>query len=132
MKPSPNRLVTRLLAIQLVAWATTGLLVVAFAPRLLLLDPAVVEGSKGLALWGWLVNIGVVLGATLLVARPVRPLLQALSVGARRVDPAQVFALYATPARLVALDLAGTLAVGVSTLAAPLRPDTNDLYTQGE
>ena len=132
MRAASNRLITRLLVIQLVAWATTGLLVVAFAPRLLLLDPAVVDGSKGLALWGWLVNIGVVLGATLVVARPVRPLLQALAVGAKRVDPAQVVALYATPARLVALDLAGTLVVGASTLAAPLRPDTNDLYTQGE
>jgi signal transduction histidine kinase len=132
VKVASNRLITRLLVIQLVAWATTGLLVVAFAPRLLLLDPVVVEGSKGLAVWGWLVNIGVVLGATLLVARPVRPLLQALAVGAKRVDPAQVFALYATPARLVALDLLGTFVVGASTLAAPLRPDTNDLYTQGE
>ena len=132
MRAASNRLITRLLVIQLVAWATTGLLVVAFAPRLLLLDPVVVEGSKGLAAWGWLVNIGVVLGATLLVARPVRPLLQALAVGAKRVDPAQVFALYATPARLVALDLLGTFVVGASTLAGPLRPDTNDLYTQGE
>lgn len=132
MRAASNRLITRLLVIQLVAWATTGLLVVAFAPRLLLLDPVVVEGSKGLAAWGWLVNIGVVLGATLLVARPVRPLLQALAVGAKRVDPAQVFALYATPARLVALDLVGTFVVGASTLAGPLRPDTNDLYTQGE
>ena len=132
MRAASNRLITRLLVIQLVAWATTGLLVVAFAPRLLLLDPAAVEGSKGLAAWGWLVNIGVVLGATLLVARPVRPLLQALAVGAKRVDPAQVFALYATPARLVALDLVGTFVVGASTLAGPLRPDTNDLYTQGE
>jgi signal transduction histidine kinase len=131
VKAASNRLITRLLVIQLIAWATTGLLVVTFAPRLLLLDTEVVEGSKGLALWGWLVNIGVVLGATLVVARPVRPLLQALAVGAKRVDPAQVFALYAMPARLVALDLAGTLLVGASTLAAPLRPDTNDLYTQG-
>jgi len=132
VRASPSRLITRLLVIQLAAWATTGLLVVAFAPRLLLLDPAVVEGSKGLALWGWLVNIGVVLAATLVVARPVRPLLRALAVGAKRVDPAQVFALYATPSRLVALDLAGTLVVGATTLAAPFRPDTNDLYTQGE
>jgi signal transduction histidine kinase len=132
VKAASNRLIARLLVIQLVAWATTGLLVVAFAPRLLLLDPTVVEGSKGLAIWGWLVNIGVVLVATLVVARPVRPLLQALAVGAKRVDPAQVFALYATPARLVALDLLGTLVVGAATLAAPLRPDTNDLYTQAE
>ena len=82
-----HRLIPQLLAIQLVAWASTGLLVVAFAPRLLLLDPAVVEGSKALALGGWLVTLAVVLGATLLVVRPVRPLIQALAVGAKRVDP---------------------------------------------
>jgi signal transduction histidine kinase len=127
-----RRLIPRLLAIQLVAWVSTGLLVVAFAPRLLLLDPAVVEGSQALALWGWMVTIAAVLGATLLVVRPVRPLIQALSVGARRVDPAQVFALYATPARLVVLDLAVTLLVGAATLLTPLRPDTNDLSTQCE
>ena len=45
MKGLTRQLVFTLVAIQLVAWATTGLLVVAFAPRLLLLDPTVVEGS---------------------------------------------------------------------------------------
>jgi signal transduction histidine kinase len=124
--------VLRLVAIQAVAWVTTGLLVVAFAPRLLLLDPAVVEGSKSVALWGWLVTIGAVLGATLLVARRIRPLLHALAAGAKRVDPAHVSDLYAIPARLVALDLLCTLVVGAATLAAPLRPDTNDAATQLE
>jgi signal transduction histidine kinase len=127
-----SRLLPRLLGIQLVAWAATGLLVVAFAPRLLLLDPAIVDGSKRVGLEGWLLALVVVLAATLLVARPVRPLLQALSVGAKRVDPAQAFALYATPARLVALDLVGSLVVGAATLPAPIRPATNDLYTQCE
>jgi signal transduction histidine kinase len=132
MTPASPRIIPQLLAIQLVAWASTGLLVVAFAPRLLLLDPAVVEGSKALARWGWLVTVAGVLGATLLAVRPVRPLIQALAVGAKQVDPAQVFSLYATPARLVVLDLAVTLLVGAATLLAPLRPSSNDLSTQFE
>jgi hypothetical protein len=130
VKDLTRQLLATLVAIQVVAWAGTGLLVVAFAPRLLLLDPTVVEGSKALALWAWLVIIGLVVTATLLAVRRVRPLTDAIAVGARRVDPAHVFALYATPARLVALDLAGTLVVGVATLASGLRPATNDVSTQ--
>jgi len=130
MKGLTRQLLAALVAIQVVAWATTGLLVVAFAPRLLLLDPRVVEGSKALALWGWLATIAVVVAVTLVVGRRVRPLTDAIAAGARRVDPAQVFDLYATPARLVALDLLGTLAVGVASLASPLRPATNDLSTE--
>ena len=130
MKGLTRQLVATLVAIQVVAWATTGLLVAAFAPRLLLLDPRVVEGSKMLALWGWTTIIGIVMAATLVAVGWVRPLTDAIAAGAKRLDPAQVFALYSTPARLVALDLAGTLAVGAATLASPFRPATNDLSTQ--
>jgi signal transduction histidine kinase len=108
------------------------MLVVAFAPRLLLLDPAVVEGSASLALWGWLTTVAVVLGGTLIVASWLRPLLDAIDAGDRRVPPAAVLALYALPARLVAFDLAVTLVVGVATLLTDLRPETNDVYTQVE
>jgi signal transduction histidine kinase len=132
VKLAAARLVARLVAIQVVAWASTGLLVVAFAPRLLLLDPPVVEGSETLALWGWLVTIAAVVAATFLVVRPARPLLRALAVGAKRVDPTQVTSLYAVPARLVAVDLLATLAIGLLTLTSPLRPDTNDVSTQFE
>jgi len=132
MKLAARRLVARLVVLQLVAWVASGLLVAAFAPRLLLLDRAVVQGSAALALWGWLATVVLVVAATLAVARPLRPLLEALAVEATRVDPLRVLALYAAPARLVALDLVGTLAVGCATLAPPLRPDSNDLYTQIE
>jgi signal transduction histidine kinase len=132
VRNAASLLAARMIAIQLVAWAGTGLLVIAFAPRLLLLDRSVVAGSRGLALWGWLATIVLVLAVTVLVLRRVRPLLRGLAVGATRVDPNDVLALYAAPARLVAGDLAGTLLVGAATLAPPLRPDTNDLYTQVE
>ncbi|HEY1697204.1 MAG TPA: HAMP domain-containing sensor histidine kinase [Polyangiaceae bacterium] len=130
MRNVARRVAVAVLAIQLIAWSTTGLLVVAFAPRLLLLDPAVVDGSKGLAFWGWTATIAIVIAASLGALRRVRPLLDALSVGAKHVDSTRVSALYAMPARLVAMDLAGTLAVGLLTLTPALRPDTNDLSTQ--
>ncbi len=108
------------------------MLVVAFAPRLLLLDPEVVSGSASLALWGWPVTVALIVAGTFVAARRVRPLLDGIDAGANRVEPAQVLALYALPARLVVLALAGTLVVGAATLASTLRPDHNDLYTQAE
>jgi len=126
------KLVVRLIAIQVVAWATTWLLVIAFASRLLLLDPDVVVGSVSEALWGWVASIAIVLVATVVLAKPVRTVLRSVSLGAAQVDPAAVQGLYAVPARLVGLELAGTLAAAAATLAPPLRPDTNGLYTQIE
>src|ERR1700722_16927016 len=122
----------RLVATQFLAWAATRLLVIPFAPRLLLLEDAVVEGTKPLAVWGMVVTLGIVVAATVLTTRKARPLLAALGVGATRVDPAQVIALYGVPARLVTIDLLGTLVFGVATLLSPLRPSSNDPYTQFE
>jgi signal transduction histidine kinase len=59
-------------------------------------------------------------------------MLDEVEAGAKRVDPAKVLALYALPARLVALDLAVTLAVGAATLHPAIRPDANDISTQME
>jgi signal transduction histidine kinase len=127
-----RRLFPRLVAIQLIAWGIKELLVIVFAPRLLLLDPSVVAGSVRLVLWSWIATAAIVVVGTFLVGRPVRPLLLELTVGASHAEPRDVQALYATPSRLVALGLLGTLAVAASTLIAPLRPETNDLYTQVE
>jgi|HubBroStandDraft_1064217.scaffolds.fasta_scaffold50982_2 signal transduction histidine kinase len=130
MNKTASRLIARLVAIQVVAWGATGLLVAAFAPRLLLLDPSVVGGTARLALWAWAATVALVALATLVVARRVRRLLSALSVGLSHVDVADVLALYSMPSRLVVIDLAGTLVVGAATLFSPLRPETNDVYTQ--
>lgn len=132
MKGPAQTLIAKILATQIVAWATTGLLAIAFAPRLLLLEEGVVRGTGPLAAWGMAAAMGVVVTATFTVTRPARPLLQALTQGATRVDPAQVMALYAIPARLVTLELLATMAFGLVTLFAPLRPASNDAYTQFE
>jgi signal transduction histidine kinase len=127
-----GRLGARLITIQAVASSLTGLIVALFAPRLLLLDETVVQGSFKLALWGWGAAVVLVVLATWLLVRSVRPLLARLAVGVVNVASRDVHSLYAAPARLVALDLAATLLVATSTLVSPLRPETNDLYTQFE
>ncbi len=132
MNHAAGRLVARLIAIQLVAWGTMELLVVVFAPRLLLLDPGVVDGSTRLLLWGSVATAVLVIAATVLVGHQVRPLLLELTVGASHVEPRDVHVLYDAPWRLVAIDLVGTFLIAASTLVAPLRPETNDLYTQVE
>jgi signal transduction histidine kinase len=127
-----KRLLARFVAVQITAWGATGLLVVAFAPRLLLLDAAVVDGSASLALWAWIATIAVVVGITLAAAkRPLRVVDRLWEPGAP-VSPTDVLALYSVPARLVGLGLAGTIAVAAASLAPPLRPGTNDLATQAE
>jgi signal transduction histidine kinase len=127
-----RRVLRRLVGIQLAACGTTALLVAAFAPRLLLMEAPVVEGSASLALWAWLATTVVVIGATLVVTRSLRPILDALASGDAQVAPADVLALDAVPARVVAVGLFGTSIVAAATLVAPLRPATNDITTQGE
>lgn len=132
MSGGAGRLVARLVAIQLLAWGAVELLVVVFAPRLLLLDPSVVDGSAPLVLWGAVAIAGLMVVATALVGRQFRPLLLELTVGASHVEPRDVHVLYGAPWRLVAINLVGTLALASATLFPPLRPETNDLYTQVE
>jgi signal transduction histidine kinase len=129
---TPARLVVQLVAIRLLAGSAAVGLVVAFAPRLLLLDPTVVEGSFRLALAWWLAMAVVIVVATLLATRPVRALLRGLTVGDVHVGSEQVIALSRTPTRLAMVDLAASLLAGAATLVPPLRPETNDLATQGE
>jgi signal transduction histidine kinase len=125
-------LLVRLVCIQVVAWGMTGLLVAAFAPHLLLLDSAVVDGSASLALWGWFATVAVVVAVTLLATRRLRPVLKWLAADGPPVEEVEIFALHSIPARLVAFGFSGTLVVAVSTLVPPLRPATNDLSTQAE
>jgi len=78
------------------------------------------------------VVLAVNVAATLVAGRRVQPLLRSLAAEESSVDPRAVSVLYATPARLVFVDLSATLVMCALTLLRPIRPDTNDLYTQGE
>ena len=100
--------------IQLAVGAATEAFVVAFAPRLLLLDTSVLLGSLPLALWISVVMIVWDVLATLLATRELRPRARAAAPApplARAATPTgraaaeDLVALYALPARLTTLDL---------------------------
>jgi signal transduction histidine kinase len=132
MSARAGGIMSRLIAIQVVAWASTGLLVSAFAPRLLLLDGGVVQGSSGVAFGGWAAVLVTIVAATLIDGLRARSLLTALARGGEIVDPKAVNLLYSTPARLVVVTLLATLLVCALSLVAPVRPETNDFSTQVE
>ena len=97
-----------------------GLLVVAFAPRLLLLDPAVVDGSKALALWGWLATIAVVLARNARRHAPRPPAAPRRSPSARSASTRREVSCALRAARRASWRsiCVGTLAVGLLTLDA--------------
>jgi signal transduction histidine kinase len=125
------RLVVRLVAIQFIAWLAAQLLIVAFASRLLLLDPRVVLSSLPTALWCGGVMDALMVGSTLLLMRRLRTLLGALTAGSTVTEPFDLLSLYALPARIAIVDVLASLVVCVATLVPPLRPASNDLATQG-
>ncbi len=124
------RLTFRLILIQLAVGFATEVFVVAFAPRLLLLDSSVLLGSFKLALWISLVMIVWDVAVTFLATRHLKSVLRSMSLGSSAVEPGDLLALYALPARLTTLDAIAAFVVCCSTLVTPIRPVTNDPYTQ--
>ncbi len=125
-----GRLVARLVLIQLAVGAATLAFVIAFAPRLLLLDARVLRGSLPVAIWVSGAMIVWEILVTLLATWKLRPALRALEASSAAVEPADLVSLYALPARLTTLDLSAALFICCTTLFSPLRPATNDPYTQ--
>lgn len=124
------RLVLRLILIQLAVGAATEAFVIVFAPRLLLLEGAVIRGSLHIAVGVAASMIVWEIVATLVVTRRLRPALRALAAGSSAVEAADLVSLYSLPARLTGLDLAAATVVCSTTLFSPVRPPTNDPYTQ--
>jgi signal transduction histidine kinase len=108
------------------------LLVVAFAPRLLLLDETLSGESASPARQAWLATVGLVALITYVAARRLRRAFGGLPALAGNVAATDVLLLHSLPARLLAIGLGGILIIATATLAPALRPDTNDLWTQGE
>ncbi|HEY4011775.1 MAG TPA: HAMP domain-containing sensor histidine kinase [Polyangiaceae bacterium] len=132
MRNSARPILTRLVLVQTGACASTGLLVVAFAPRLLLMDPAVVDGSMSIAFWGWLISTAVVIAVTLISTWRLWPVLDRLAAGIASLQATDVLALDAVPVRVVGFGLVATGLVVGATLLPAFRPETNDIATQGE
>ncbi len=129
MNPRAARLVARLVALQLAVHAVTFLLTAAFAPRVLLLEPAASSGSLLVVLVIGLLCAAFSTAATFVVTRRLRPALQGLAVGATSVDSADVLALYGVPARLAISSAAFALVLSLATVVPQLRPQALDTYT---
>ena len=129
MNPRAARLVARLVALQLAVHAVTFLLTAAFAPRVLLLEPAASSASLLVVLVIGLLCAAFSTAATFVVTRRLRPALQALAVGATSVDSADVLALYGVPARLAISSAAFALVLALATVVPQLRPQALDTYT---
>ena len=126
---SAARLVARLIALQLAVHAVTFLLTAAFAPRVLLLEPASSSAALLEVLVIGLMTAAFSIGATFVVTRKLRPTLRSLAVGSAATPPGDVLALYGVPARLAFASGTFALAIALATLVPQLRPQALDGYT---
>lgn len=129
MNRAAARLGMRLVVLQLAVHAVAFLLTGAFAPRVLLLEPAAASASLTVVAVLGLLAAAFSSGATLLAVRRVQPALRSLAVGSS-AEPADVLAIYALPARLVFAGVAFVLATSLATLVPQLRPQAIDTYTE--
>lgn len=123
------RVGTRLLVLQTVVHLVAFLLTAAFAPRVLLLEPAAATGS--LIVVAGIGLLTVVFSAVLnrLSLRKVRPALRSLAMGGT-AEPNDVLAIYDLPSRLVFASVGFVVFVSLLTLIPPLRPQALDTYTE--
>jgi signal transduction histidine kinase len=130
MNVGAARLVIRLILTQVGVLAVTCLVVVAFAPRLLLLDATVLRGTISGGIWAAALMTLFMVATTWLLTRPVQPMLRLLALGSASIEPVELLTLYTLPARLAVVDVSGALVLSSITLIEALRPETNDLQTQ--
>lgn len=123
------RLVARLVALQLAVHAVTFLLTAAFAPRVLLLEPASSSASLSVVLVIGLLCAVFSTVATLVVTRRLRTTLRSLAVGSAAIEPADVLSLYSVPAHLAIASALFALVLALATLVPQLRPQALDTYT---
>ncbi|MDB4939270.1 MAG: sensory box histidine kinase/response regulator [Labilithrix sp.] len=123
------RLVARLIALQLAVHAVSFLLTAAFAPRVLLLEPASSSASLSVVLVIGLLCAAFSTAATFVVTRRLRPALRSLAVGSAAIDAKDVLSLYGVPARLAIASAVFALVLALATLVPQLRPQALDTYT---
>lgn len=129
MNTHAARLVARLVALQLAVHAVSFLLTAAFAPRVLLLEPASSSASLLVVLVIGLLCAAFSIAATFVVTHGLRPALRSLAVGSAVVDTKDILSLYAVPARLAIASAAFALVLALATLVPQLRPQALDTYT---
>lgn len=129
MNPRANRLVARLLVIQVLVQLVTFALIALFAPRVLLLEPAATSAAVTLAIGVGGACVIFSTFTTLFMSRPLRPALRILALGGVDVKRTDILGLYGMPWRLALLTALFGVALAFATLALPLRPQGLDAYT---
>jgi signal transduction histidine kinase len=124
----PARLGTRLLVLQTVVHLVAFLLSAAFAPRVLLLEPAAATGSLVIVAGVGLLTILFSVAFNLFSLRRVQPALRSLAAGGT-AEPKDILAIYDLPSRLVFASVGVVVLVSLLTLLPPLRPQAVDTYT---
>ena len=129
MNPRAARLVARLIGLQLAVHAVSFLLTAAFAPRVLLLEPASSSAALLVVLVIGLLCMAFSAAATFVVTRSLRSTLRSLAVGSAAVEARDVLALYDVPSRLAFASAVFALVLALATLIPQLRPQALDTYT---
>lgn len=125
------RFVARLVAIELAVWLVVDLVVIVFAPRLLLLSPAAVVRSTSVVTWVFSANGAVALVTTFFLTRKLWPTIDALLEGrGENVAPSDLLSLYALPSRIVSSHLLIAFDTAMCTILPFVRPKTGDLYPE--
>ena len=124
------RFVARLVIIQILVWLVLAILVTAFAPRLLLLDDAVLRASSPVITGVFVTNALLGIVAMIVSTRRLWPTLGALIAGKEDLDPAELLEVYALPSRIVRSHLLIAFDTAMVTVLPIIRPKTNDVTTQ--
>lgn len=124
------RLVMRLVVLQLAAKVVAFTLTAAFAPRVLLLEPAFEAPSIAVVLVLGFFSASFSTAFTLVTLRRLEPKLRGVSVGTASLDPGDVLSLYAAPSRLATASVVFDFVVSLATLVPWLRPQAIDTFTE--
>ncbi len=123
------RLVARLAALQFSVHVATFLLIDAFAPRVLLLDPSASTASSFVVLVIGGLTTAFSMSITFGVMARLRPALRSLAVGSSAISAEDVLFLNAAPARLALANATFSTVLALTTLVPRMRPQALDTFT---
>ncbi|MCL2778273.1 MAG: HAMP domain-containing histidine kinase [Polyangiaceae bacterium] len=127
MKPAVG-FALKLLVLQTATHSVTYMLVVLFAPRVLLLEQDSASGANQLAIAFLVLAVLFSTATTFTLVHPLCPALGALAARSSAIGEVEVRLLDAAPARLSLANVGFVLTLSVATLAPALRPKSLDLY----
>ena len=124
------RFVARLVVTQVAVWFVVAVLVMAFAPRLLLLSDSVLAASSPMITAVFVIDALLGIGAMIVSTRRLWPVFDSLIEAKDDLDPAELLEVYALPSRIVRSHLLIAFDTAMVTVLPLVRPKANDVTTQ--